>query len=131
MVARWEVSTGGTEKLEAAGGFEPPNRGFADRSLNHLGMPPLFPQWPGRRGEMKAAHAGEAGRPWKNKRKDVSVALSSRRRNKWSGKRDSNPRLQPWQGCTLPLSYSRIVSFVFYQNQARVSTTVVHFHENL
>jgi hypothetical protein len=25
----------------------------------------------------------------------------------WSGKRDSNPRPQPWQGCTLPLSYSR------------------------
>ncbi len=24
-----------------------------------------------------------------------------------SGKWDSNPRLQPWQGCTLPLSYSR------------------------
>ena len=24
-----------------------------------------------------------------------------------SGKRDSNPRRQPWQGCTLPLSYSR------------------------
>ena len=29
----------------------------------------------------------------------------------WSGKRDLNPRLQPWQGCTLPLSYSRINSF--------------------
>ena len=28
---------------------------------------------------------------------------------RWSGKRDSNPRLQPWQGCTLPLSYSRSV----------------------
>ena len=28
---------------------------------------------------------------------------------KWSGKRDLNPRLQPWQGCTLPLSYSRSV----------------------
>src|SRR5579871_2292291 len=28
------------KKVEAAGGFEPPNRGFADRSLNHLGMPP-------------------------------------------------------------------------------------------
>ena len=27
--------------------------------------------------------------------------------NKWSGKRDSNPRLRPWQGRTLPLSYSR------------------------
>ena len=25
----------------------------------------------------------------------------------WSGRRGSNPRLQPWQGCTLPLSYSR------------------------
>ena len=26
----------------------------------------------------------------------------------WSGRRDLNPRLQPWQGCTLPLSYSRV-----------------------
>ncbi len=30
-----------------------------------------------------------------------------RRGNIWSGRRDLNPRLQPWQGCTLPLSYSR------------------------
>src|SRR6201993_2688655 len=28
---------------------------------------------------------------------------------KWSGKRDSNPRLRPWQGRTLPLSYSRSI----------------------
>jgi len=28
----------------------------------------------------------------------------------WSGKRDLNSRLQPWQGCTLPLSYSRVLS---------------------
>ena len=27
----------------------------------------------------------------------------------WSGKRDLNPRLRPWQGRTLPLSYSRSV----------------------
>ena len=27
--------------LEAAGGFEPPHRGFADLSLNHLGTPPF------------------------------------------------------------------------------------------
>ena len=27
--------------------------------------------------------------------------------NLWSGRRDLNSRLQPWQGCTLPLSYSR------------------------
>src|SRR6185295_10096261 len=25
----------------------------------------------------------------------------------WSGRPDSNRRRQPWQGCTLPLSYSR------------------------
>jgi hypothetical protein len=29
-------------------------------------------------------------------------------RNVWSGRRDSNPRPQPWQGCALPLSYTRI-----------------------
>ncbi|MEY3090392.1 MAG: hypothetical protein RL113_708 [Pseudomonadota bacterium] len=28
--------------------------------------------------------------------------------NLWSGRRDSNPRPQPWQGCALPLSYARI-----------------------
>lgn len=27
----------------------------------------------------------------------------------WSGRRDSNSRHQPWQGCTLPLSYARIL----------------------
>ena len=26
-----------------------------------------------------------------------------------SEKRDSDPRPQPWQGCALPLSYSRII----------------------
>ena len=30
--------------MEAAGGFEPLNRGFADLSLNHLGTPPLIGQ---------------------------------------------------------------------------------------
>ena len=29
----------------------------------------------------------------------------------WSGRRDSNPRLQPWQGCALPLSYARLSVF--------------------
>ena len=29
------------EKLEAAGGIEPPNRSFADCSLSHLGTPPF------------------------------------------------------------------------------------------
>ena len=26
----------------------------------------------------------------------------------WSGQWDSDPRHQPWQGCALPLSYTRI-----------------------
>ena len=35
------------------------------------------------------------------------------RQKKWSGKRDLNPRLRPWQGRTLPLSYSR--STIWYE----------------
>jgi hypothetical protein len=27
----------------------------------------------------------------------------------WSGRGDSNPRPQPWQGCALPLSYTRLI----------------------
>ena len=37
-------------------------------------------------------------------------------KKKWSGKRDSNPRLRPWQGRTLPLSYSRSPNFEIYRN---------------
>src|SRR6266568_2747920 len=33
--------------------------------------------------------------------------------NSWSGRRDLNPRLRPWQGRTLPLSYSRSVPSVY------------------
>jgi hypothetical protein len=31
----------------------------------------------------------------------------------WSGRRDSNPRPQPWQGCALPLSYARTAHLLF------------------
>src|SRR5262249_51771731 len=67
--------------LEAASGFEPLNRGFADLRLSHLATPP---------------HTSKGAAP------DPSPANFS-----WIGKRDSNPRPQPWQGCALPLSYSR------------------------
>ena len=33
--------------------------------------------------------------------------LAEARAKVWSGRRDLNPRLRPWQGRTLPLSYSR------------------------
>ena len=32
---------------------------------------------------------------------------------KWSGRRDLNPRPQPWQGCALPLSYFRLSHSIF------------------
>ena len=34
-------------------------------------------------------------------------AAGEGRKKIWSGRRDLNPRLRPWQGRTLPLSYSR------------------------
>ncbi|VTR68239.1 hypothetical protein DESC_70079 [Desulfosarcina cetonica] len=39
-----------------------------------------------------------------------------RLKKKWSGKRDLNPRLRPWQGRTLPLSYSRSNGNAYLQN---------------
>ena len=41
-----------------------------------------------------------------------SIQLSYAPTYIWSGKRDSNSRLQPWQGCALPLNYSRISSSI-------------------
>jgi hypothetical protein len=47
-------------------------------------------------------------------RVELPTDLATRRRDSlsacylWSGRRDSNPRPQPWQGCALPLSYTRI-----------------------
>lgn len=38
-----------------------------------------------------------------------------------SGKRDSNSRPQPWQGCALPLSYSR------NQNEVRILSDCFSF----
>ena len=52
---------------------------------------------------------------WKNER-DINIgrwdeafsdAPVRRWKGKWSGRWDSNPRPQPWQGCALPLSYAR------------------------
>ncbi len=56
---------------------------------------------------------GEAWRrhPDSNRRMEVlqtsALPLGYAAIKKWSGKRELNPRLRPWQGRTLPLSYSR------------------------
>src|SRR5260221_3664354 len=36
----------------------------------------------------------------------------------WSGRRELNPRLRPWQGRTLPLSYSRFGARGYYNARA-------------
>ena len=41
----------------------------------------------------------------------------------WSGKRDSNPRLRPWQGRTLPLSYSRPPAHHTSPRASRISSS--------
>ena len=43
--------------------------------------------------------------PFANKKRNLDVDSFSN----WSGRRDLNPRHQPWQGCALPLSYTRIL----------------------
>src|SRR5512138_3437584 len=35
----------------------------------------------------------------------------------WSGRWDSNPRPQPWQGCALPLSYARAPSAYYREGR--------------
>src|SRR6516165_9775481 len=40
-------------------------------------------------------------------RRQVAFQATDFLEENWSGRRDSNPRPQPWQGCALPLSYTR------------------------
>jgi CheY-like chemotaxis protein len=42
----------------------------------------------------------------------------------WSGRRDLNPRLRPWQGRTLPLSYSRSAASII--NKPEVGPAIGH-----
>src|SRR6187455_3044306 len=51
----------------------------------------------------RSGMSGEA----RMKRRPLAGVQGAPAIKEWSGKRDSNPRLRPWQGRTLPLSYSR------------------------
>ena len=72
--------------MEAAIGIEPMDKGFADLCLTTWLRRPVC----------------------QTKGEDLPLTrLRSSPLNPWSGRRDLNPRLRPWQGRTLPLSYSR------------------------
>jgi hypothetical protein len=51
---------------------------------------------------------GRSGSKSKKAPGNPTLTCFSRLEIVWSGRRDSNPRPQPWQGCALPLSYTRI-----------------------
>ena len=72
--------------------------------VSFISLPNLVPSACGRK---RAAERSRRRRP--RARSEVGNLKGPHRAKskKWSGKRDSNPRLRPWQGRTLPLSYSR------------------------
>ncbi len=80
--------------MEAAIGIEPMNKGFADLCLT---------TWL-RRPEESGKSKGE-GRKFE---RGFLLSPFAFRLDIWSGRRDLNSRLRPWQGRTLPLSYSRL-----------------------
>src|SRR6266567_8116053 len=52
----------------------------------------------------------------------ASEALLERRFTDWSGRRGSNPRQPAWKAGTLPLSYSRKLTFSFIGRGAQTRT---------
>jgi hypothetical protein len=82
-------------------GIEPTHKGFADLSLT---------TWVPRLDVVQRA----SGAP--------GVARGRELKKTWSGRRDLNPRLRPWQGRTLPLSYSRPETLNDYTRAAKTGS---------
>jgi hypothetical protein len=79
------------QEMEAAIGIEPMDKGFADLCLTTWLRRPVC----------------------QTKGEDLPlIRLRPSPLNSWSGRRDLNPRLRPWQGRTLPLSYSRSANLI-------------------
>ena len=86
--------------VEATPRFELGNQGFAG---------PCLTTWLCRHYMVPEAGLEPARKQYPRDFKSlVSTNSTTRAIIIWSGKRGSNPRPQPWQGCALPLSYSRI-----------------------
>src|ERR1041384_2867760 len=79
--------------MEAAIGIEPMDKGFADLCLTTWLRRPDYKMKDNQTKGEGYSRAGLESPPSPLK--------------PWSGRRDLNPRLRPWQGRTLPLSYSR------------------------
>ena len=87
--------------LEARVGIEPTHKGFADLSLTTWVPRPCSIQRPDRSPSAEHELTGD--------------------KKIWSGRRDLNPRLRPWQGRTLPLSYSRSTKEIIQHLQGQSS----------
>ncbi len=101
------ASGGGGGRLEATPGFEP-----GIRALQAPALPLGHVAWDAD----SMAHADRGQESVEGRLTQPSAAKDLKKKPGrrpgdfqvvWSGRRDLNPRRQPWQGCTLPLSYSR------------------------
>ncbi len=86
-------------RSEVSIGFEPMHNSFADCSLSHLGTTPFKSHLRCRsdsnppEADITVLQTAPLVRLWRS---------TTPFKNTKSGKRDSNPRHQPWQGCALP-----------------------------
>src|SRR6185369_13812945 len=96
------------EKMEARVGIEPTHKGFADLSLT---------TWVPRLRASKVAP--DSKKVYRTRQVGLGSKMPSGEgfgKHSWSGRRDLNPRLRPWQGRTLPLSYSRSAGLIINEH---------------